>query len=112
MSHYSLNNRRADVNGNTPLMFACQRGASAELVKVLLQHGANPNCRDKERVTPMHMAALSGNAEIIRLLAEAGGNCCGSTERNAPMPPLHLACKHGKHNFETRIPSREKLPCQ
>ena len=77
-------------------MFACQRGASPELVKVLLKHGADPNCRDKERVTPMHMAALSGNADIINLLAEAGGNCSGSTEKNAPMPPLHLACKHGR----------------
>jgi ankyrin repeat protein len=43
----------------------------------LLDHGADPNARwshwDAE-VTPLHLAALGGHADIVRLLLEAGGD--------------------------------------
>jgi ankyrin repeat domain-containing protein 17 len=44
-----------------------------EAVRLLLEGGANPNIREKEtRATPLHYAALHGDADIARLLIEHG----------------------------------------
>ena len=46
-------------------------------VKWLLDHGADPNARwahwDAE-VTPLHLAALAGHEDVVRLLLEAGAD--------------------------------------
>jgi len=85
----------ADVNhpmpdtGETPLHAAlCTDNRSSHdlVVKVLLAHGANPNCATKVSVatgsfmrdcrtkaeTPLHRAAAFGNEETIQLLLNAG----------------------------------------
>jgi ankyrin repeat protein len=87
--------RGADVNrpvsdtGETPLHSAlctANRGAHNLVVKVLLAHGANPNCVTNESVetegfmrdvrtkgeTPLHRAAAFGDEEVIQLLLDAG----------------------------------------
>src|SRR5262249_26255738 len=43
-----------------------------ELVSVLLKEGANPNSRSKTGNTPLHFAAQSGYAEVVRLLLQYG----------------------------------------
>ncbi len=86
----------ADVNkplpdtGETPLHAAlCKSDHRRELVQViriLLAHGANPNCATKPSVetdafmrdvrtraeTPLHRAAAFGNEETIKMLLDAG----------------------------------------
>lgn len=85
----------ADVNqpqpdtGETPLHVAlCKTNRTAYdlVVKILLGHGANPNCATKASVetgcfmrdcrtkaeTPLHRAAAFGTEETIQLLLEAG----------------------------------------
>jgi ankyrin repeat protein len=85
----------ADVNGampdtgETPLHSAlCKANSAAHtlVVKVLLAHGANPNCVTKQSVetggfmrdtrtrgeTPLHRAAAFGEEEAIQLLLDAG----------------------------------------
>lgn len=85
----------ADVNqaladtGETPLHSAlctAKRTAHDLVVKVLLAHGANPNCATKASVetggfmrdcrtraeTPLHRAAAFGTEETIQLLLDAG----------------------------------------
>ena len=87
--------RGADVNrpsadtGETPLhsaMCTTNRLAHNLVIRVLLAHGANPNCVTKKSVetdgfmrdcrtkgeTPLHRAAAFGDEEAIQLLLEAG----------------------------------------
>ena len=66
-----------DVNaktqyGATALSYACDKGHT-ELVKLLLERGANPNVRDTfYNATPMSWAAPKGYTEIVKLLVEKG----------------------------------------
>ena len=58
----------ADLDGRSPLW-----GTGSELiVKILLDHGADPNKADENGTTPLHRAALRGNGDIIISLIEGG----------------------------------------
>ncbi len=66
-----------DCRGATPLYYAADDG-KAELVKFLLAHGANPNCRvgvyfdGPDQTTPLHVACNS--EETTKLLLEYGAD--------------------------------------
>jgi ankyrin repeat protein len=66
-----------DVNtksryGATALSFACDKG-HVEVVKLLLERGADPDVRDTfYRATPMSWAAPKGFTEIVKLLLDKG----------------------------------------
>lgn len=63
-----------DEIGFSALMEAARDG-KIEVAKQLIAKGADVNRRAKENalfLTPMHMAALSGNADMVQLLADAG----------------------------------------
>ena len=47
---------------------------SLEITKLLLQHGADPNVRSLEGVTPVHVVASWGRVELLRLLLLCGGD--------------------------------------
>ncbi|MFI5103841.1 MAG: ankyrin repeat domain-containing protein [Terriglobales bacterium] len=82
-------NRASPDSGETPLHAALcsdKRPGCGLVVKVLLAHGANPNCRTKPSAetggfmrdvrtraeTPLHRAAAFGDEESIQLLLNAG----------------------------------------
>lgn len=46
--------------------------AHQQIVKLLLDHGANPSLADKDGVTPLQHARTRGFTEIVRMLEEAG----------------------------------------
>ena len=62
-----------DAPSKTPLMIAASFGNN-ELVKLLLEKGANANDKNINERTALHMAANKGNIEIIKLLVENGAN--------------------------------------
>ena len=63
-----------DFAGWTPLHEVAQR-SHVELVRLLLDHEANPNVPGgDENVTPLHDAILSGNADIVQALIEKGAD--------------------------------------
>jgi len=70
---------RADVNraradGVTPLMAAAaQRKGGPELVRLLLEHGADPNARDAKGQAVLEHAAFGGE-KVIRLLIARGAD--------------------------------------
>jgi hypothetical protein len=72
-----LLDKRVDINaanryGGTALAFACDKGHT-EVVRLLLERGANPNTKDTfYNFTPIGWAAQKGHGEILRLLLDKG----------------------------------------
>jgi len=90
----------ADVNdggesqGNwTPLQGAVIRG-NAQIVKILLDRGANLNVRDKYGHTPLHDAAFGGHADVAGLLLEKGADV--NAKNRMGCTPLHRAADRGE----------------
>jgi ankyrin repeat protein/catechol 2,3-dioxygenase-like lactoylglutathione lyase family enzyme len=70
-------NSRARHGNWTGLHTAAQAG-HVDAVKLLLQHGADPNAREAgDNTYPIHWAAAGGHLEIVRALLDAGGDVHG-----------------------------------
>ena len=84
---------QVDTYGHTPLTNALFFYGKHADVKSLLEQGANPNKKDRNGDTPLHLAAGRNSVEAARhLLAQKGILCdqinqCGET-------PLHIAIGH------------------
>lgn len=66
-----------DSHGSTALHAAAARG-HLETVRLLLQHGANPNARDAgDNASPLHFAAGGGHRETVRALLDGGADVHG-----------------------------------
>jgi len=60
--------------GETPLFFACDRGFT-QVVKVLLEHGAEVNIKDTfYGMTPVARAADKDHVDIVKMLLAKGAN--------------------------------------
>lgn len=69
----------ADVNsaaasGNTALLVACVGADTYELVKLLMDNGADPLVRNGRKETALMRAALFGDSATLSLLAKAGND--------------------------------------
>ncbi len=75
----------AQVNrlGWTPLHYAASRGR-AQTARMLIAHGAIINAPGPDGTTPLMMAALSGNAEVVDLLRRNAARHPGTPRTNAP----------------------------
>ena len=62
-----------DEDGRTPLMHAVLAAKSdPDIVRLLIDRGADVNAADKKGWTALHFAAQAGNAELVRTLLESG----------------------------------------
>jgi ankyrin repeat protein len=72
-----LLNNGADVNaqdmfgGNTGLHWAARLGL-AEMARLLIENGANPNACNDDNDTPLHWAAREGQKELLVILLAHG----------------------------------------
>ena len=60
-----------------------------EIVRLLVEQGADVTAKDKSSSTPLHLASSFGSPEIVRLLIERGVDI--TAEDESRRTPLHLA---------------------
>lgn len=78
-------------DGTTPLFAAANQG-HVEIVKVLVEAGANVNARSLNNATPICFAAAKGFTEIVQILAKAGAIVDTTV---SGWTPLHFAVSKG-----------------
>ena len=62
-----------DESGKTPLFWACS-AVSEEIIKHLIEKGADINARDRVASIPLHYLAYNGDREIVNYLIEKGAD--------------------------------------
>ena len=98
ISTYLLENNLVDIDtanscGNSALHLACLN-QDEEAVELLLRFNTNVNAQNLERITPLHMAAATGNVNIVASLIEAGADISISVDSSG-CTALHDACNNG-----------------
>lgn len=89
------------TNGSTALHFAARRG-NEQVAELLVHHAkVDVNSKDSVHMTALHLACVSGNVAISRMLLEQGADIrAKSTEL---MTPLHTAVYHGNSEVAALI---------
>jgi hypothetical protein len=84
---------RHSADGFTALHYACFFGG-AEMTRLLLQHGANPNApaENDSHVRPLHSAAAARDAASAELLLAAGAD--PDAAQAGGFTALHAAAQH------------------
>lgn len=91
---------KRDTSGNTPLIYACLKSAR-DIVRLLLDNGAEADLGNQKNRMPMHFAAEVGNIQIISMLVDAGAdvNCTD----NDGVTPLMLLAQNGKTDAALKL---------
>jgi len=63
-----------NIYGYLALVFAVDEGGKIEIIKLLLENGANCNTQDKYGNTALYVACKSGYNEVVGLLLEHGAD--------------------------------------
>ncbi|NWS78419.1 ANR16 protein, partial [Crotophaga sulcirostris] len=75
----------------TPLMMACTR-QNLEVIKTLVEHGANPLLKNKDGWNCFHIASREGHPQVLQYLLDVSPDCW-DTESTIQRTPLHTAGK-------------------
>jgi len=75
------------------LFTAAVGGDLAEVKRLVVDCGANPNIQDKDGYTPLHYAAWKGHLKVVELLLEHGAN--PNIQDKDGYTPLHYAAWKG-----------------
>lgn len=84
---------KRDPLGSTALLYAYEKGAR-DIVKLLIEGGADITQANNAGQTPLHFAAKSAHKEIMRLLIESGGDI-NATDKTGKTPLIYAA-QNGK----------------
>jgi ankyrin repeat protein len=91
-----------DDKGCTALHQAAKHGHD-EVVSLLLERGVNPNPKNEERVTPIVMAAVAGEIEVVNTLLRHGATVRGRVGPELDYTPLTFVvamCKDTKRHAD------------
>jgi hypothetical protein len=88
LSFRNINVNVKDVYGMTPLHEAAING-HVEIVRLLLQNGADVNSKSNIGMTTLHFAAINGHVDILHLLVENGADL--EAQNNDGWRALHYA---------------------
>ncbi len=99
-------NPEQNARKRTPL----HEASNAEVVKVLIEHGAKVDAKDSFSWTPLHTAA---DGEVVELLVAAGGDVHAKAQRN--LTPLHTVKTPDaakallRHGADIEAPASQKI---
>jgi ankyrin repeat protein/cell division protein FtsB len=85
-------NVKDNWDGYTPLHWAVETG-HVEIIRLLLQNGADVNAKSNVGHTPLHCSAWNGHVDILHLLVENGANL--EVQNIDGNRALHFATYHG-----------------
>jgi len=93
---------KADVNnkttdGNTPLLVACVGNGQYDMIKLLLDYGANPLLLNNKNSGSLMRIAIYGDTSSARLLLNKGVDI--NAKNNEKQPALHFAVKSGNKDM-------------
>lgn len=90
-----MNPDAVDSSGDTALHIAARNNKTPDVVRVLLDAGADPlKTGGNDALTPLETAVNYGNVSVVDVLAREGGYSVGHKVDGWSM--LHRACKKGK----------------
>lgn len=101
-----------ECEGTTPLHVACQHGDGSRLARLLLRHGARPDCRRRSHsglvsgIAPIHDAADSGDVRSVRALLDADPSLAADAVTDRGCTALHVAARHGRPDVVGELISR------
>uniref|UniRef100_A0A671R2E6 Ankyrin-1-like n=1 Tax=Sinocyclocheilus anshuiensis TaxID=1608454 RepID=A0A671R2E6_9TELE len=91
----------------TPLHCAARMGHN-EMVKLLLEHKANPNSTTTAGHTSLHIASREGHAQTASILLDMNAQLTKMTKKG--FTPLHVAAKYGKVDVAVLLLERGANP--
>lgn len=102
---HTANINAQDSSGKTSLHFC----TTVDFVYLLCDAGANPNIRDDQGNTPLHIAAMTGDVACARVLLRCNADptvCDSSRHRNV----LHVAVSVGNTEFVLMLLEESRFP--
>lgn len=86
-----LDVNKSNSEGQSPLWIAAKVRNALDIVKFLIEKGANVDHADGHGITPVFVASSEGNLEVLKFLTEKG---CDLEKTSASgRTPLWIACK-------------------
>ena len=93
----NINIKKRDKYGNTILHLAIIYDLSLKLIETILEYGIDIDSINKNYSTPLYLASMDGNIELIHILLNLGANIDSShISYHRARRPLHIASEHGK----------------
>ncbi|XP_065781801.1 ankyrin repeat domain-containing protein 27 isoform X1 [Muntiacus reevesi] len=83
-----------DQDGSSPLHVAALHGR-ADLIVLLVKHGASVGARDASQAVPLHLACQQGHFQVVKCLLES--NAKPNKKDISGNTPLIYACSRGHH---------------
>lgn len=113
LSRGNVETHLIQLNGTTPLCMAARVG-SYDAAHLLLKQGANPNVKNQDGDTPLHLAVLRSEGNHLRflvsLLIRKGASI--DTQNSAGQSPLGVALKPGDIDLiETILEEGPRIEC-
>lgn len=93
--------------GKTPLFCAAQTGKD-DVMRLLIEHGADPAFKDIEEKTPLHYAAENGHTEAMRILMQSKNVDINATAFEN-LTPLHMAAMYNRVDALKLLLSRKEI---
>ncbi|KAF8791198.1 Ankyrin-1 like protein [Argiope bruennichi] len=87
----------ARSKNNSTALHQAASGGNADVVKVLLESGANPTDETDEGYTALHLAAKYGHVEVLHALKSAMSWRYAS--KKTGLTALHIAASYGQEDF-------------